>query len=70
MTNLWKIVTFVVENVTLERELVPEVEDFNSQISTKCPVGRGLVTARQGNSFTAEAPGGDVEVKVLKIADK
>ena len=67
LNNVWKFVEFVAEDVTLMRRLVPEVTDFEVEISTRCPVGTRLVEARPGDEFSVAAPGGDVWVLVVGI---
>lgn len=44
-----------------------EADPRNGRISNESPIGRALMGARQGEVVTAETPGGEVRLKVLKI---
>jgi len=63
------MVRFVLDDVVFERRLVYAVADPESEISIRSAVGLALLSAHAGDEVTVEAPGGDVVVKVLAIAD-
>jgi len=44
-----------------------EADPRSGRISNESPIGRALIGARQGDVVTAETPGGQVRLKVLKI---
>ena len=44
-----------------------EADPRSGRISNESPIGRALMGARQGDVVTAETPGGQVRLKVLKI---
>ncbi len=44
-----------------------EADPRNGRISNESPIGRALLGARVGDQVTAETPGGQVHLKVLKI---
>lgn len=44
-----------------------EADPRNGRISNESPIGRALLGARVGETVTAETPGGQVHIKVLKI---
>ncbi len=55
--NLWKTITFDVENITLSRRLVPRPRNLETEINA----------AQPGHSFTAHSPGGPITVRVKSI---
>ena len=44
-----------------------EADPRNGRISNESPIGRVLIGARQGDVVTAETPGGQVHLKIIKI---
>jgi transcription elongation factor GreA len=44
-----------------------EADPRNGKISNESPIGRSLLGAREGDQVTAETPGGQVHLKILKI---
>ena len=44
-----------------------EADPRNGRISNESPIGRAIIGARQGEVVTAETPGGQVRLKIIKI---
>ena len=44
-----------------------EADPPNGRISNESPIGRALIGAREGDVVTAETPGGQLRLKILKI---
>lgn len=44
-----------------------EADPRNGRISNESPIGTALMGKREGDEVTAETPGGDVRLKILKI---
>lgn len=44
-----------------------EADPPNGRISNESPIGRAIIGARQGEIVTAETPGGQVRLKIIKI---
>ena len=44
-----------------------EADPRNGRISNESPIGRAIIGARQGDVVTAETPGGQVRLKIVKI---
>lgn len=65
--NLWRNITFAVADQVMTRVLVPEVQDFTSELSVRSPVGALLAGARAGDELVAATPGGSTLVRVLEI---
>ena len=65
--NLWREIEFVIADQALRRRLVPEVQDFESEISACSPVGEILLGAGVGDELIVDVPGGRSIVKVLSV---
>jgi len=44
-----------------------EADPRNGRISNESPIGRAIIGARQGEIVTAETPGGQVRLKIIRI---
>jgi transcription elongation factor GreA len=44
-----------------------EADPRNGRISNESPIGRAIIGARQGDVVTAETPGGELRLKIIKI---
>ena len=44
-----------------------EADPRNGRISNESPIGRALIGARAGDVVTAETPGGQLQLKIIKI---
>jgi len=44
-----------------------EADPRNGRISNESPIGRAIIGARQGEIVTAETPGGQLRLKIIKI---
>ena len=44
-----------------------EADPRNGRISNESPIGRAVIGARQGEVVTAETPGGQVRLKIIRI---
>ena len=76
-TNRERDVVDVGATVTLQEEDYPEetyyivgakeADPRNGRISNESPIGRALMGARVGDVVTAETPGGQLRLKILRI---
>lgn len=66
--NLWREIEFNLNGLALTRRLVPDVRDFEAEISKKSPVGRALLHAQPEETVPVRTPEGTtVTVNVISI---
>ncbi|HOX41157.1 MAG TPA: GreA/GreB family elongation factor, partial [bacterium] len=44
-----------------------EADPFNGRISSDSPIGSALLGHKKGDVVKAKTPGGEIEIKILKI---
>lgn len=44
-----------------------ESDPLNNKISDESPIGHALIGAKAGDTVTAEAPGGDIEIEIREV---
>jgi transcription elongation factor GreA len=44
-----------------------EADPRNGKISNESPIGRALMGSREGETVSAKTPGGEIQIKILKV---
>ena len=44
-----------------------ESDPLNNKISDESPIGHALIGSKAGDTVTAEAPGGDIQIEVKEV---
>lgn len=68
--NMGSVVTVAIEGDKLEYEIVGSAESdpANGKISSESPIGLALVGRKQGETVTAQTPGGELKIKIEKVS--
>jgi transcription elongation GreA/GreB family factor len=66
---MWKKITFVLDETSLTRRVVPSVRDFSTEISASSPVGQALLDSSPGQVLAVRTPAGVVTIIVTAIVD-